>query len=111
MSFANAGRSSNYPPNLPEPPPMPPGYSYGQRAWQSGSWSFGGNVGGMNAGAPWGGPAAAAWATQGAGNAGQYATMGQWPRKPPPNPGSAEYWATELKPNPLGLHNMHIRYV
>ncbi|OCB85058.1 hypothetical protein A7U60_g8016 [Sanghuangporus baumii] len=27
----------------------------------------------------------------------------------PPEPPKDEYWATELKPNPLGLENMHIR--
>ncbi|TDL24554.1 hypothetical protein BD410DRAFT_94108 [Rickenella mellea] len=101
MSFAT---KPSWPPNLP-PPPMPPGYSYGARAWQSGSWRPGPPSQASSAADPrFRGPWAAA-----AASAQQQQQAYNWGKKPPPKPGSAEYYSFKLVDNPLGLSNMHIR--
>lgn len=78
--------------NYPQPPPMPSDYQYGQRAWRSGSWRPAGGIFDGN----------------------QDEQGNRWRPfpgfgRPPRNQGNADYWATELKENPLGLENMHIR--
>ncbi|KLO16122.1 hypothetical protein SCHPADRAFT_926760 [Schizopora paradoxa] len=70
--------SGGFPNAFPQPPPMPPGFAYGNRAWINGRWAM----------APMG-------ANYQPGRPGQG-------RKP----GSDEYWATKLVDNPLGLENM-----
>ncbi|KAI5120880.1 hypothetical protein M0805_002980 [Coniferiporia weirii] len=70
----------SYPPaGWPPPPPMPQDYAYGARAWNSGAWVH----------AP-----------------GVYPGFSRPQVYHEPR---EDYWATELKDNPLGLENMHIR--
>ncbi|KAH8116147.1 hypothetical protein DFH11DRAFT_1584548 [Phellopilus nigrolimitatus] len=83
------------------PPPMPTDYSYGKRAWTSGSWMYAPDRAG---------PSAARDGNMGSGACGPWQPYpGYGNSMPPPVPPKEDYWATELMNNPLGLENMHIR--
>lgn len=111
------GWSGTWPPTAPSgfsgPPPIPAGVN--PQAWSAGRWLFNPlyrgsmnatqNMNGIPAWAPhpsWGRQVASASAA---------AAASFNPHKRIPNPGDASYWNTKLLDNPLGLENMHIRYV
>lgn len=98
------------------PPPMPAGIN--PQAWSAGRWLlnplYRGSVTAMQStvGVPawaphpsWGGIASASAAAAAA------SSSAFNPYKRVPNRGDAAYWNTKLLDNPLGLMDMHIRYV
>ena len=94
-----------------KPPPVPTGVN--PQTWQTGQWLINpyfrpqqGTSQGQPLWAPHGwGPAVAQAQVQ------AQAQASYNPHKRIPNPGDATYWATKLSDNPLGLENMHIKYV
>lgn len=107
------GWKGSWPPSAPVgypgPPPIPAGVN--PQAWSAGQWQFNPMFQGPMATAQSTFQAWAphpSWGPQGAnGNA----AASYNPYKRIPNPGDAAYWQTKLLDNPLGLENMHIRYV
>ena len=91
-----------------KPPPVPPGVN--PQTWMNGQWQPNpmfrpqpGMTQGQPMWAPHPGWGVAVGQGQGQSNFN--------PHKRIANPGDATYWATKLSDNPLGLENMHIKYV
>lgn len=93
------------PPYAGAAPPVPQGWNIDPRRWQNGQWQFNGAAASQySAGnAPW--MPAQAWAQA------QAAAASHNPYKRVPKPPSAEYMASKLSDNPLGLTNMVPRCV
>lgn len=100
---APTGWKGSWPPSAPSgPPPPPQNMKVDPKTWFQGQWQF--NPAFRTA------PSAQpqAWAPH---PVWQQQAADYNPYKRKPNPGDAAYWATQLSDNPLGLHNMHIKYV
>lgn len=105
---APSGWSGTWPPVAPpgfrQPPPVPPGFD--STRWHAGQWQFNPNWRGAVPAQP-----TQMWAPHpswGITEQPQYIVgpSGRLIKQP-----NKEYWQTQLVDNPLGLENMHIRYV
>lgn len=103
---APSGWKGSWPPTAPVgypgPPPPPQGMKIDPKMWYQGQWQFNPMYRSVAS------AQAQAWAPHPMWQQ-QAADFNPYKRKP--NPGDAAYWGTKLSDNPLGLHNMHIRYV
>ena len=84
---------------MPNPPPQPAGVD--PRAWMGGQWQWNPMFRGNPA------VQATLWAPHPSWGVAQNAVPAFNPYKRKPNPGDAEYWATKLTDNPLGLVDMY----
>lgn len=111
---APAGWSGTWPPTAPpgfqRPPPAPPGFDVS--AWHSGQWQFNPNWRGAVPSQP-----TQMWAPHPSWGVAYPQQQQQQPQyivgpsgRLIKQPGQ-DYWRTQLVDNPLGLENMHIRYV
>ena len=90
------------------PPPVPTGMN--PQAWMNGQWQQNPMFRPPQAGIAQ--ASIQMWAPHpGWGQAVVQQQQQQQSWKRPINPGDPAYWATKLSDNPLGLENMHIRYV